>query len=350
MPSESSSPLSRPVLLFGLLCLLCGIGCAAYAFRAWGRLQSVPANAAVAGSLDNEAFAAIERQPYVLFRNTAMGPDYGNLSVVRLDDLEGVRYSTGLSCERVYATPGIGLCLQADRGVFSTYQAVAFDAKFQVRHSLNLPGTPSRTRVSPDGRWGATTVFVKGDSYNSGGFSTRTSIIDLQAGKVIGDLESFKVTKDGQPFQKVDFNFWGVTFAPTGDRFFATLGTSGYLYLVEGNIADRAMRVLRDGVECPSLSPDGERLVFKSRTTQAGRLIWNLRVLDLATGAETLVREERSVDDQAEWLDAEHVLYGMPRASVGSASSDIWVARADGTGEPGLFLKDACSPCVVRAP
>ena len=48
---------------------------------------------------------------------------------------------------------------------------------------------------SPDGRYGATTTFVNGDSYADAGFSTRTVIIDLGKGDVLFDLEKLDVTK-----------------------------------------------------------------------------------------------------------------------------------------------------------
>ena len=93
-----------------------------------------------------------------------------------------------------------------------------FDANFRSRAHLPLIGLPIRTRVSPDFRWGAATVFVTGESY-AGDFTTRTTIIDLTRGEAIGDLEQFTTERDGKPFKAVDFNFWGVTFFANGDRF-----------------------------------------------------------------------------------------------------------------------------------
>ena len=79
---------------------------------------------------------------------------------------------------------------------------------------MRVGGVPSRARVSPDGRYGATTVFVTGHSYAStGAFSTETLIIDLATGQSLGNLEEWKVEKDGQTIDAPDVNFWGVTFA-----------------------------------------------------------------------------------------------------------------------------------------
>jgi hypothetical protein len=225
---------------------------------------------------------------------------------------------------------------------------VSFDSSFQVLNTFKLAGIPSRTRVSRDGRMAGVTVFVTGDSYSAAGFSTRATIFDLGSANVVGDLEHFSVLKNGQPFKAADFNFWGITFANDSDRFYATLATGGKIFLVEGRVSLRAMAVLKEGVECPSLSPVGTRLVFKSRTTVGGRLIWRLHVLDLNTQAEIVVNEPRSVDDQSEWLDEEQVLYTLPRGVNGDGSSDVWVARADGTGTPRAFVHDATSPCVIR--
>lgn len=262
-----------------------------------------------------------------------------------------LRYATGIVCHRVYFAGGRGICLGSDGSAMQRYRLDMFDASFQKTGSVLLPGYPSRARVSPDGRYGAFTVFLSGHSYAVTGFSTRTEILDLPAGRSLGDLETFAITRDGRNYTSPDVNYWGVTFAGGSPRFYATLATGGRTYLVEGDLESRAVVTLRENVECPSLSPDATRVVFKRRVSSFANVRWQLTVLDLRTGQETpLAAESSSVDDQAEWLDAEHVLYGIPDRSGRAADApDLWAVRADGTGAPRLFLADAASPAVVRA-
>src|SRR5439155_519490 len=144
-----------------------------------------------------------------------------------------------LRCQRLHCAAGRGLCVTGHAGFFSTYDVYTFGADFALSHKMSLSGLPSRTRVSPDGRYGAITVFVAGHSYAAASFSTKTMLLDLTSGAELGDLEQFTVSRNGQPFKSVDFNFWGVTFAPDGDRFYATLRTGGQTYLVEGEVAAR---------------------------------------------------------------------------------------------------------------
>ena len=335
--------------MFGLLCVLVIGGVITFALYTRSQRRRHEDSAAPPMSDSERQLAEIRRQPYLMFRNTALGPAYGQLSLVPLNAPDGVRYGTGLTCERVYGNSRSGLCLQAVREVFPTFKAVSFNSMFQAVHVFDLAGEPSRARVSADGRLAAATVFISGHGYSGVGFSTRAAIFDLVSSTTLVDnLENFTVTKDGQPFRKTDFNFWGVTFAKDDDRFYATLASAGINYLVEGSVSGRLMRVLRQGVECPSLAPDGQRLVFKSRVVSNTGPHWQLHVWNLKTGSEITINESRSVDDQAEWLDADHVLYGLPRNIEGSASWDIWTARADGTGMPRRFVSNASSPCVVR--
>ena len=253
---------------------------------------------------------------------------------------------TRLVCRRIYLAAGIGLCLSEGGGtatldddVIATH-AYVFGPDFQITHDVSLGGFPSRVRISADGHYGATTVFVSGHSYADAGFSTETTLINLETGAKLGNLEQFTLSRDGKRFQAIDFNFWGVTFAPGGDRFYASLGTGGRTYLVEGSVGARQMQTVRENVECPSLSPDGKRLAFKKRVGGLLRPVWRFHVLDLSTMTETPLPELRSIDDQIEWLDDRQVLYGD--------GSTIWVAAADGTGEPRKFLSQATSPTVLR--
>ena len=140
-------------------------------------------------------------------------------------------------------------------------------------------------------------------------------------------------------------------FARDHNRSYATLGTGGKTYLVAGDLRARELRVLRDGVECPSLSPDETRLAFKERSGGLGLVTWHISVLDLETLEAVPLAETRSVDDQVEWLDDEHVLYGLPEGASGqsAAVTDVWSVRADGTGTPSKLLAGAWSPGAVRA-
>jgi hypothetical protein len=295
---------------------------------------------------DATAIATVTREPFIVFRHAGLGNAYGRIGLSTVAAQGTPRFTTTLTCDRVHFAAGRGVCLVANRGIRTTYEAVMFDDTFTAGTSIPLPGVPSRVRISPDGRRAGMTVFVSGDSYASGNFSTRTFIIETGTGQVLGQLEEFAVTRDGQSFAAPDFNFWGVTFLDAS-RFYATLGTAGKIYLVEGDVDGKRMKTLREGVECPSLSPDQTRLVFKKRELDGIRLRWRLAVLDLATGKETLIGETRDVDDQSEWLDDRHVMYAL-RSETRAASTDLWVAPADGSGAPQLFLPDGWSPAVVR--
>jgi Tol biopolymer transport system component len=259
---------------------------------------------------------------------------------------DGPRYVTPLLCDRVYYAGSRGLCLTAatDQQGAPSYVARVFDEHFAQLHTMTLTGAPSRTRLSPDGRRAAFTVFDEGHSYADGVFSTRTTIVDTIAGTAIGELESWKVTRDGAPFANRDFNFWGVTFAPDGDTFYATLRTQGSAYLIEGKVDTREARVLMQGAECPSLSPDRSRIAFKKRLGGSGGW-WQLSLFDLSTReVRALAGDTESVDDQVEWLDAASLIYFRPNAD----GNIIWRLPTD-TGEPPQpFVREGFSPAVVR--
>ncbi|MDX6314041.1 MAG: hypothetical protein QOF44_3505 [Streptomyces sp.] len=281
----------------------------------------------------------------LVFRNMAWGPHRDELATVPATTPGGRRTASGVKCLRFSTAGGTGICLQAVRGaVQDTYRAVVLDARLHELRHYALAGIPTRARVSPDGRMVAWTVFVSGDSYAGTNFSTRTSILDTRTWRLQPNLESFRILKQGRTHHASDTNFWGVTFADD-THFYATLATGGSTYLVRGDTATHTARTLRSNVECPSLSPAGDRLVFKKRVQgRSPDAPWRLYVLDLHTMRETPLAETRSVDDQVVWQpDGRTVVYALP----GDYGADLWTVPADGTGTARRLMTAALAPAYV---
>ncbi|MCB5180448.1 TolB family protein [Streptomyces antimicrobicus] len=283
----------------------------------------------------------------LVFRNMAWGPHRDELATVPAEDPRAPRTASGVSCLRLHAAAGTGICLQSVKGgagVQDGYRAVVLDASLRELAAHPLAGIPTRARVSPGGHLAAWTVFVGGDSYAGTDFSTRTSVLDLRTGRLEASLEDYAIRKDGRIHKAVDVNFWGVTFTPDEQGFYATLATGGTTYLVRGDLAARTVTTLRENAECPSLSPDGTRIAFKKRIPgRPAEAPWQLHVLDLATGAETPLAEQRSVDDQAVWLDDRTVAYALP----GDFGADLYAVPADGSGAPARFMDAALAPALL---
>ncbi|MGW7817954.1 TolB family protein [Streptomyces puniciscabiei] len=281
----------------------------------------------------------------MVFRNMAWGPHRDELVAVAAGDPSGARTASGLKCLRFYAASGTGVCLQAVHGpVSDTYRALILDARLRTVHRYDVPGIPSRARVSPTGHFAAWTAFVGGDSYAGTNFSTRAAIVDTRSGELIPSLEDFRIVRDGHTYHAADANFWGVTFASDDRTFYATLATKGSTYLVRGDLRARTVTTLHANVECPSLSPDGTRIAYKKRVGGLPKdAPWHLYVLDLRTMRETPLAERRSVDDQVVWRDARTVVYALP----GDYGADLYEVPADGSGAARRIGTAAVSPAYI---
>jgi len=282
----------------------------------------------------------------VEFRNTASGADYGKVASVSLDDPGGTRSVSTQLCDRVYSTPKLTMCLTTDAGIVTTWTAVQFGATGEQEQSWSLPGAPSRVRISANSQFVAETSFVTGVSYAGVGFATET-IIATAAGESYGNIEQFTLLVDDEEVTAADRNIWGVTFADDDRHFYATAASSGSTWLVHGDLIEKTLTSVHENAECPSLSPDGTRVAFKKNTGTLNSPDWRIAVLDLTSMIETVLPEDRSVDDQVEWLDDATLLYGLPRTDV-VGDSDVWSIPADGSGMPTLFIPHAWSPSVVR--
>ncbi|WP_327350486.1 hypothetical protein [Streptomyces sp. NBC_01304] len=322
--------------------LACAVLLAAVAALSIG--HAADSNREAAGHGDAGA-VTLTPQHRLVFRSTAQG-SRGRLASVATAHPGGRRAVAPLSCTRLYAAGGTGLCLRLD-GTLATYQLVILDAQLKEVRAIPLVGVPNRARVSPSGRLVAWTVFVTGDSYNGGKFSTRVGILDTRTQELVPTLEDWKVTVDGKPYRAADLNFWGVTFTADDRGFYATMSTHGHRYLVRGDLARHTVTTVRENVECPSLSPDGTRIAFKSAIGGDPDRGWRPAVLDLDTLRVTRLAETRNIDDQPAWLDDRTVAYALPRGREQPGHSDIWQVPADGSARARLLVRDAESPAAL---
>ncbi|MDQ1295294.1 MAG: hypothetical protein QG608_3179 [Actinomycetota bacterium] len=302
-------------------------------------LLSAPPSAAVTD------LASVTAEPHIVFRSTARDSTYGKVGVTTVEDPDGPRAILDLSCDRVFTTAKGGLCLMSDRGVVTRYKVLVLDESFQVVEEKPLPGMPKEGTVSQDGTLASTTTIVNGQCDASGSFTTRTTVWRIQ-GSSYGALEDFALYLGGERRQGEQLNVWGVTFAGD-DTFYATAGSGKRTWLVRGSLSGRRLDAIREDAECPTLSPDGNRLVYRKREGASDNT-WRLAVYDLRTGTERMLPSVPLTDDEVEWLDDDHIVYGLSRTGGQAAMSDIWSVAVDGAASPRLLVPAAFSPAVVR--
>jgi hypothetical protein len=246
-----------------------------------------------------------------------------------------------LSCKRVaVSSTGRGLCFRVN-SIGDGYEAVVFDASYREVRRFAVEGIPDRARLSPSGHYGAFTSFDPAGAIQyfetPEGFSTFTRIVDMRTGDPVVRLDDVEVRRGGRIVGTGENDLWGVTFRDDA-TYYATLATGSHHYLIRGGIGTGRAVVLRDGVECPALSPDGSRIAYKSRI--AGTNSWRLHVYDLSSRADLTLSETRSIDDQPEWIGDNYVAYSDDRS--------IFTVAADGSGAPRRLVHGATSPDYSR--
>ncbi|MEJ1105879.1 MULTISPECIES: TolB family protein [unclassified Kribbella] len=273
----------------------------------------------------------------LFFRNLADGPESGKLAAVPVREPGATRRVGELRCDRFAAARRTAICLRLKAGSLPPLtEMLVLDAQLNVRHRETLPGTPSRARVSPDGRIVNWTLFVSGDSYAATGFSTRTGLYEVDTGRLVKSIEELPVFVAGRRYFASDINYWGITFGADGNRFYVTLGSKGKTYLIEADYRSYRGTAIAENVECPSLSPDGKRIAYKQKVSDG---TWRLAVLDLTTHRITHPPEPRNLDDQPLWQNNTTLLYPL---RTPSGTTDIWSVGL--TSKPTMVVPNANTP------
>ncbi|MCG2798117.1 MAG: hypothetical protein L6367_06195, partial [Cellulomonas sp.] len=255
----------------------------------WWAARTHQAASDTAPSVASTSLESVLAGPHILFRNTLPGAQYGLVAAVPLDDPTGARAFTEVACDRLYHAGDYTSCLRTVRGVATTFEAELLDSSWQSVQTWPLPGIPSRTRLSDDGTLVATTAFVTGHSYAQVGFSTETKIHGTD-GTDFGDLESWTFLVDGSPVTAADRNFWGVSFIDD-DTFYVSAASqsAAKTWIATGTLSTRTISTLREGGECPSVSPDRSKVAYKKvQRVEDGQSVWAYAVLDVASDTETL--------------------------------------------------------------
>lgn len=332
---------AAPLALAGVVVLLVG----GWWFGLGGRL---PFSVGATGSTTAEpressnqltpmTIESIQGGPHLVFQNVIRSADYAEVSLVPLEAPAGARISTDLVCERVHFAAGRGLCLAGEHGETSEYSAILFDDSFSPGRRIALDGAPAFAQVARDGRFGAISIQTRPSTPEAPIAPLDALLVDMTSGQVVANLDTYRIVRDGKVETDPDMDVWGVTFRDDGS-FLASIRTKGNVYLVEGELGSDQLTIKAPNVSAPSLSPDGTRVAYAKLVSSIGPT-WRLHVMDLETLEETPLAETRSIDEQPEWLDDDTILYGL--------ATDIWSARADGTGDPQPYLFSGLSPAVV---
>lgn len=309
--------MSRGRVLIGVV-LIVGLLAAAVGYGVWRRTES-----------------AAEARGFSLDRTGGVTLVSSSGSRVEQRSDSGAVLGRGPVCQRAHLRGGTLVCVRAGSLPYSAELTAYREGLDDPEIRLDLWGNPSRAQVSPNGRFVTWTVFRSGDSYaKTGQFSTTAGFYDLDSDLHVGSLEDFSVVKDGQPYDAVDRNFWGITFADD-DTFYATMGAAGENWLIRGSVSSRTLTTVREHVECPSLSPDGTRIAYKYRVGNR----WQPHVLTLSSGEDVELAEPGNVDDQIAWADNATIAYAKSHAGKPA----VFTLPADGTGTPAL-LGEGASP------
>ena len=324
------------------------------------------ASGALIGDLAN---VPAQSQPFALVRDTKPASK-NQINLVTIDPKTRkptTRRPLNIQCERIslasqkiagvpsWAVFCLGAPAAKQFGASPYYRVTDGALKDQSTGNLPLGMIVSRARIASDAAYASSTAFVSSGGYSAGNLSTEALVIDLKTNKILPQLERWVIRQNGKavnykdPANK-DLNVWGVSFVRgQSNVFYATVQFNKVQYLAKGDVAKQSLEVMKAGIECPSVSPDGKRIAYKHRDKQR----WHSAVLDLTTFKTTVFKDPSSVDDQIEWLDNDTLLYETvtfkPQGpSVDLLARSVSASLANPSAAPTLWLSNAASPAVSR--
>ncbi|MFT4595932.1 MAG: hypothetical protein ACI9TF_000169 [Paracrocinitomix sp.] len=276
------------------------------------------------------------------------GEDYGRLAIRHID---GTRTLLDRTCMRVHIATDHGVCLAENEGVVASFTTTFFRAEnLNADIKSYASALPSRARISPGGTFSAVTAFVSGSSYADIGAETTTivTIDEIDSNQLLRGANQFTIASNEARFNNQNPQYWGVTFAADEDEVYITGFFGDMPEVMHGTLNNMTIEPTGWVGSCPSLSPDGETLVFKEMTADNN---FELVAVNLETNTKHKLGETRPVDDQVEWLDNDTILYALHPEGGDTAVQpefDIWMLDIAEGSEPELFLPNANSPAVAR--
>ena len=325
--------MKKLALLIAVACLLVGA-----TFYVAKPRQSATATSGQTAAVVTQTLAP----PFVIFRTLAPPDRYGRLAMVPVSTPNASRVFSQLECARVHYAGGAGVCLvEEPDGNQVAHAAYLFDRSFTRGTRLLLSGVPTRVRVSPNGQRAAITVY--GEEHMPDGqerLATDSILVDLPSGRALAKLREFALDLTGKLPTNAPLDYSSVAFEANADNFYATLNSASLWFVVAGTVSSRRLTIVAEGFASEAISPDGGRLAVKQRVGERG--FWHAMIFDLTTKNAKPLDHARSVDDQIEWLDRDHITYH----DATDQGTGIWVLAIDGRSGPRLLIPDAYSPAV----